>query len=358
MERDRPSGKRGESMFKPNFHYTDLLVRKLTYIAEAQAIIQNAPLVPKWEVNLRRDAILKSAHASTAIEGNPLTLEEVSALAEGREIMARRKDRQEVLNYLEALTTISEYSKRMPFTAKDLLEIHRTITKGTMEEPKDEGRYRERQVVVMNRATGEIVFNPPPTKEVSRLVDELLGWFNSKDVLAIDAVIEAGIVHYEMARIHPFIDGNGRTARVMASLTLYIRGFDVKRFFALDDYYDQDRRGYYEVLERVNPSTLDLTDWLEYFSDGVAASVKAVKEKIVGLSKDIQFLKDKGQIALTERQMKIVETIVEKGKITNREARKILNISNRAALDEIKTLLELKIIARKGSGRSTHYVMR
>jgi len=345
-------------MFKPNFNYTALLVRNLTYIAEAQAVILNAPLVPKWEISLRRDAILRSAHASTAIEGNPLTLEEVSALAEGREIMVRRKDRLEVLNYLEALENIPKFAKRRPFTRSDLLDTHKMVTKGTLENPKDEGRFRKRQVVVMNRVTGEIVFNPPPTKEVTGLVDQLLEWFNSEDSRAINPVIEAGMVHYEIARIHPFIDGNGRTARVMASLTLYDRGFDVKRFFALDDYYDQDRRGYYEALDRVDQSSLDLTDWLEYFSDGVATSVKAVREKVIGLSKDIKFLKDKGQIALTERQMNIVERMVEKGKITNREIRMMLNISNRAALDEINTLLELNIITRKGSGRSTHYVMR
>jgi len=270
-------------MFKPNFHYTDLLVRNLTYIAEAQAVVLNAPLVPKWEISLRRDAILRSAHASTAIEGNPLTLEEVSALAEGREIMVRRKDRLEVLNYLETLANIPEFAKRRPFTRGDLLDTHRMITKGTLENSKDEGRFRKQHVVVMNRVTGDIVFNPPATTEVPVLVDELLEWFNSEDAQVIDPVIEAGMMHYEIARIHPFIDGNGRTARVMASLTLYERGFDVKRFFTLDDYYDQDRRGYYEALDRVDQSSLDLTDWLEYFSDGVATSVKAVREKVIGL---------------------------------------------------------------------------
>jgi Fic family protein len=344
-------------MFEPNFSYTNRIVRNLTFAAEARAIILNAPLVPKWEVSLRRDALLRSAHASTAIEGNPLSFEEVSALAAGREVMVRRKDRQEVLNYLEALENIPDFAKNAPFTADDFLEVHRVVTKDTLENSEDVGVFRDRQVVVGNRITGEIVFMPPPTDRVPGLVGEFLEWFNSGETDEIDPVISAGVTHYEIARIHPFIDGNGRTARIMATLALYKRGFDLKRFFALDDYYDHDRRSYYAALRRVDPATLDLTDWLEYFTGGVAVSIKAVRDRVLGLSKDVKFLKERGQIALTERQMRIVEHIMEKGHITNRDMRGIFEISNRAALDEISKLLELGVIKQVGSGRSVHYVL-
>lgn len=129
------------------------------------------------------------------------------------------------------------------------------------------------------------------------MVNKFFSWYSSKDTNKIDSVIEAGLVHYEIVRIHPFIDGNGRTARILATLTFYKRGFDAKRFFALDDYYGHDRRSYYEVLGRVDKNTIDLTEWLEYFTEGVAVSLKAVKDKVLGLSKDIKFLKERGQIA-------------------------------------------------------------
>lgn len=349
--------KKGLVMFKPNFSYTDKIVRNLTLISEARAIILNAPLVPKWEVSLRREALLRSAHSSTAIEGNPLSLEEVTALAAGRDIMVRRKDKQEILNYLEALERVPEFAKKTIFTAEDFLKIHMTVTKDTLENPEDEGAFRDRQVFVGNRFTGEIIFVPPPTEQVSQLVDAFLDWFNSGESNEIDPVIEAGVTHYEMVRVHPFIDGNGRTARIMATLVFNKRGFDVKRFFALDDYYDQDRRAYYTALRSVDQNTLELTGWLEYFTDGVAVSVKAVKDKVIGLSKDIKFLKERGQIALTERQMKIMERVMEKGEVTNRDIRNMFNISNRAALDEISKLLKLKVIKEMGKGRSTRYVL-
>lgn len=342
-------------MFKPNFNFTNKIVRNLTLLAESRAIVLNAPLIPKWEVSLRRDAILRSAHSSTAIEGNPLSLEEVSNLAAGRNIMVRRKDKQEVLNYLKVLEMMPDFAEKNPFTVKDFLKIHKIVTDKTLENPGDEGIFRNREVFVGNRFTREIIYRPPSMDKVCLLVDNFLDWFNSKEAIEIDSVIHAGITHYEIVRIHPFIDGNGRTARVMSTLVLYKRGFDVKRFFTLDDYYDHDRNSYYEALKNVDQKTLDITGWLEYFTDGVAISIKAVKDKVVGLSKNIKFLKERGQVALTERQMNIVECIVEKGNITNRDIRKIFDISNRAAMDEISKLIDMKVLKKVGKGRSTKY---
>lgn len=342
-------------MYSPNFNYTNKTVKNLTLTAEARTIILNSPLIPKWEVSLRKEALIRSAHSSTSIEGNPLSLEEVSALAKGRDIIARRKDKQEVLNYLEALERMPELAKRTPFTPRDLLEVHKIVTKKTLENPKDEGIFRDRQVFVGNRITGEVIFMPPPTEQVSELINDFFDWFNFPATDELDPVIHAGITHYELVRIHPFVDGNGRTARIMASLVFYERGFDVKRFFALDDYYDNDRRAYYAALKSVDQKTLDLTGWLEYFTEGIAVSIKDVKNKVIGLSKDIKVLKEKDQIALTERQMKIVEWIVDKGAITNREVREMFNISNRAALNEITKLINLNVVESVGKGRNLRY---
>jgi len=114
-----------------------------------------------------------------------------------------------------------------------LLELHKLVTKETLENPADEGSLRNQQVAVVNRATGQIIFMPPPTDQVATLVEEYLEWFNSEEADEIDPVLEAGLAHYELVRIHPFVDGNGRTARVMASIVLFKRAFDIKRFLPL-----------------------------------------------------------------------------------------------------------------------------
>ena len=184
-----------------------------------------------------------------------------------------------------------------------------------------------------NRFTGEIFFKPPQNQEVAGLVKDLVSWINSEESKELDPVIEAGIVHYELVRIHPFVDGNGRTARVLAALILYLRGFDTNQFFCLDDYYDSDRPAYYKALQSVKPDTLDLTNWLEYFVEGVNISTEAVKERVVRLSSKRLRKAKRRQVALTERQMRIIEFINQNGKITNRDIREMFKLSNRVALD-------------------------
>jgi Fic family protein len=341
-------------MFKPNFQYTNKIVSDLTQIAAARELVLNSPFIPKWEVSLRREAIIRSAHSSTAIEGNRLSLEQVSDLAQGCEIMATRKDKQEVLNYLKVLETIDKLTDGK-IHEKNLLLIHKLLTKATLENPSDCGVYRTRYVVVGNRLTGEIIFRPPLNEDVPKLMKALIAWVNSPEAQILDPVIEAGIAHYEFVRIHPFVDGNGRAARVLATLILYLRGFDAKQFFCLDDYYDSDRAAYYRVLQSVDQKTLDLTKWLEYFVEGVKVSIAAVKERVIRLSSERLRTTKKGQIALTERQMRIVEKINDYGYITNKTVREMFKLSDEGALKEIKKLLLLGVIKSDGKGRNIRY---
>ena len=342
-------------MFKPKFHYTDKMVRDLTHISAARELILNSPFIPKWEVSLRREAIIRSAHSSTAIEGNRLSLEQVSDLAHGREIMATRKDKQEVLNYLKVLDAIDKLTDGQKLTEKNLLQIHKMVTRGTLENPSDCGSYRDRYVIVGNRLTGEVIFRPPANKDVPKLMAALIAWLSSPDAQALDPVIRAGVAHYEFVRIHPFIDGNGRTARVLAALVLYLSGFDTKQFFCLDDYYDSDRPEYYRVLQGVDQKTLDTTHWLEYFVEGVKVSIAAVKESVVRLSSERLRKTKKGQIALTEKQMRIVELINQNGRITNRDVRENFKVSSQAAHKELIKLVEAGVIEAGGRGRSLSY---
>ncbi len=124
-------------MFDPNFRYTDKIVNDLTQIAVARELILSSPFIPKWEVSLRREALIRSAHSSTAIEGNRLSLEQVSDLAQGREVMAIRKDKQEVLNYLWVLEHIEELTDGERIAEKDILNIHKLVTKETLENTSD-----------------------------------------------------------------------------------------------------------------------------------------------------------------------------------------------------------------------------
>ncbi len=345
-------------MFNPNFKYTNKIVNHLLQITSARDVILNARIVPKWEISLRRDALIRAAHASTAIEGNKLTLEEVSKLAEGRQITAERKDKQEVLNYLNVLENIGKYHEKGRITEKFLLKLHKDITSEVLENPANEGNYRAVQVFVGNKITGVVTFMPPPVEKVSALMNDLLDWLNSEKSNEFNPVLVAGIAHYEFVRIHPFVDGNGRTARALATLILFTRGVDIKRFFALDDYYDSDRRQYYAALKSVNPKTIETTEWLEYFIYGVFISITRVKERVLQLSIEKHKKDTKGQIALTEKQMQILEFIMKNGKITSGDLQKMFDISRQAIHKEIKKMMALELIESKGKGKAIYYTSK
>jgi Fic family protein len=355
-------------MFKPNFTITNKTIRYLSEIAEDRTIILNARLIPKWEIDLRRQALINSTHASTSIEGNRLSLEEVSDLMVGRKITATIKDKKEVLNYFEALRYLNILTKEKEITEKDILKLHKIITKGVLDDPKNSGHYRtpkdekkKGRVVVAERIrqfTRRITFTPPPAKEVPKQMRKFIAWLNSKETQDLDPVLEAGITHYEFVRIHPFIDGNGRTARALASLILLKREFNTKRFFVLDDFYNADRLRYYNALKSVNQKTLNLTAWLEYFCEGVEVSIKAVKDKVILLTSGKKKEQKVKQVALDYKQIKIVEFLQKEGSITNRQTRDLLKVSNKTAYKLLRDLTENKVIKKAGKGRSVYYILR
>src|SRR3989338_8564420 len=348
-------------MLNPKYTVTDKILNNLTLIASSREIIEQAYLVPKWEAKLRRQALLHNTHSSTAIEGNKLSLEQVEALAEGKDVIATNKDKQEVLNYLEALEKIPALAEKGKFRIADLLNIHRILTKGVMQNATDSGIFRNRQVFVGKRIFDGTTFKevveymPPKTEEVPHLIEEFINWLNLDKTWAINPVLLAGIVHYEIARIHPFIDGNGRTARLFATLILYLSGFDHRRIFALDDYYDRDRQAYYAALKTAQQSNGDITQWLEYFTDGVAYSVKEAKGAVLKVGSKKK--NGQTQIALTPKQMQIVEYINIHGKVANKDLQDLFKISAQAVHKELTKLIELKVVKAVGEGRALHYVL-
>ena len=348
-------------MFNPKYIITDKILNNISRITAGREVIEHARLIPKWEMRLKREARIHNAHSSTSIEGNKLTLEQVKALAEHKEVTASLKDKQEVLNYLKALDAIPKYAAK-GLNIRLLLTIHKTITKGTLVNEKDCGVFRDRQVFVGKkifdgtRFTEVVEYMPPKTQEVPQLIGEFLTWLSSDKIKDLNPVILAGIVHYEIARVHPFIDGNGRVVRLLATTMLYKSGFDHRRFFALDDYYDSDRQSYYVALKTVQVRKGDLTEWLEYFTQGVLYSIDKVKETVTKLG-ITQKTGRAGQVELTQKQIKILEKIKEEGKITNKDLRVMFKISRQAILKEISKLIDAGLIKLVGKGRGAYYRM-
>ncbi|WP_281773936.1 Fic family protein [Methanobacterium formicicum] len=336
-------------MFNPCFTYNHELVNKLLEINSIREFIVNAPVVLEMEVSLKREAILKSAHHSTAIEGNPLSLNQVDKLSKGIKIQGQKRATQEVLNYLNVLKYMDSYIEGGKITEKNVLKLHENITHYTLEYTYLEGQYRSEPVYVVNQE-GDIVFTPPNADLVPGQIQDLLEWINNTSG-ELNAVISAGIIHYEFVRIHPFVDGNGRTGRALAAIYLYLRGFDVD--FTLDEYYNNNRQAYYHALNSVDPQTQDLTDWLLYFLEGFLTSIDEIKNRILLFPAGAPV-----KIKLTEKMLKILEYVHLNGSITNSEVQKLLNISRQGAYKDLRNLMDKGIIEKKGGSRSTYYILK
>ena len=343
-------------MFEPVFRRTDLLIELISRIAVARDRILRAPIVPRWEVELRREALTRSAHHSTSIEGNPLSLEEVTDLLTGCEVLAHPRDRQEVLNYAAVLRYIDRHflGQVQLLTEQTIKHLHDLVVQDIL--PAGEsGHYRRVPVVVGVPVTGKVVFRPPGWEQVPTLMAGLIGWLNTPQATALMPVLQAGIAHYELVRIHPFTDGNGRTARALATLILAQRGFDLKRFFALDEYYNQDRASYYEALRSVDPQTQDLTEWLEYFVQGVAVEMVRVERRVEELARLYRVEQATEQISLNLRQIKLLDYLQSSGSISNSEYQELFMVSKRTASNDLGELAAHGLLSIEGAGRATRY---
>lgn len=345
-------------MYTPNFTITNKILKYIGIIESAREIIENAPLVPAWEAKFREDAMVRTVHHGTHIEGNELNYTEAEKVLAGATIVGRERDIQEVLNYRSVLRFIEEYNNSA-VTQETLKHIH-SLTVNRILPDEVVGEYRRTQVVVKNSQTGEITFRPPPAIEIPFLLDTFLTWFNETKPEDMHAVLKSGIMHYEVVRIHPFLDGNGRVARAAATLALFKEGYDIKRFFSLEEYYDREPLAYYEALQSVAKNGGNVTAWLEYFTEGLAIELTRIKEKVKSLSTDLKIKKSFGgqQMALSERQIKIVEFIQENGFLQNKAFFELFPmISEDTVLREIKDLTAKGIIRKEGSTKGVKYVL-
>ncbi len=359
-------------MYIPKYSITNEILRNIELVGAAREVIDNALLVPAWEAKFKSDAQTRAAHYGTVLEGNDLTLGEARLIVErsvddysGAQmvgVVGRERDIQEVINY-RRVTEYLEKSKNPIIQESNLLDIHKLVVEKLV---KDEqlGVYRKTEVVLKNSVTGQIGFRPPLNVEVPILMKDFFDWLNSKMGQEVHPVLRAGIGHYVVAAVHPFVEGNGRTARAFATLILFNEEYDVKKFLALEEYFDRHADEYFGALMAVSNQSeylkeRDLTPWLSVFTKALASELTRIKEKIREVS--VSGLPKKGgiQITLSERQMKIMEYVGQNVGITMGEARKIIPmVSEDTILRDFKYLKDKGVLSKKGSTKSARYMAK
>jgi Fic family protein len=219
------------------------------------------------------------AHHTTHIEGTHLTLDQSEQLLAGKKPPGvADDDAKEVVNYRRAFDLVADYlGSGDPITEGLVREIHKRLVRGVRGNAATPGEYRRVQNYVANSVTKEIIYTPPTPLQVPPLMAEFVFWLNAEQ--EVHPILVAGVAQYQLVHIHPFLDGNGRTARLLSMLSLYRKGYDFKRLFTLSEYYDRDRSSYYRAIQSVRERELDLTEWLEYFTNGLRSQLAEVQEK-------------------------------------------------------------------------------
>jgi Fic family protein len=265
--------------FQPSFRITHRMTAGLTRIERARGFLEAARLSEDWLEMMRSRAFVLEAHHTTHIEGTRLTLEQAERLLAGEAVAeADPDDTRELLNYRDAFDFVSGYlNDGGPVTEGLIREIHRRLVAGVRGGSAAPGAYRQVQNYVVNAATGQTVYTPPPPYNVPPLMAELVAWLNRTS--EIHPVLVSGIAQFQLVHIHPFVDGNGRTSRLLSTLCLYRAGYDFKRLFSISEHYDRDRIGFYGALQSVRDSGMDLTGWLDYFVEGLATQMDELTER-------------------------------------------------------------------------------
>lgn len=351
-------------MYSPKYTITNKILKFIGQIEASKEIIESAPLIPSFEKRFKSDAMARTIHHGTHIEGNDLTLSQTKRVLEGETIVGRDRDIQEIINYRDVMELIDELSqKRGDYDIEMLKDIHKETVKRIVADEKA-GFLRKTKVVIKEEGTDKVVFQPPSPLEVPYMLEDFMHWLNSDESKETHPILRAGIVHYVLVSIHPFVEGNGRTTRAFATLVLMKESYDIKRFFALEEHFDADPAGYYEAFavtdsQADNIAQRDLTNWLEYFCEVVAVELEKIKEAVKKLSIDSRLkLKIGEQVALSERQMKLIEYISERGAGMMKELKDIFPmVSEDTVLRDIKSLLEKGILKKEGSTKASRYTI-
>jgi Fic family protein len=331
--------------YLPQFSISTSLLSLVEDIAALRERIATASIDLAWIPALQKDSRSRNVHASTAIEGNPLTLEQVRMLEEGRDLRgANERSQREVLNYFAGLRYIERNAQIEVIRHEDLFELHRILAGDVMDQG-EAGRYRTIHVRVGKHA-------PPHPEDVSPLMHELLDWWRNESI-QLSPILSSSILHFRFEEIHPFADGNGRTGRALALWELYRRGFDTHHIFSVDEYYWEDRQRYYRALAEVTENDGDLTHWLEYCAEGLRLSLERAWLRIqtVGTTTEERVL-------ITPKQERLLLLLRDQGAMTPREIWDALQLSKQGAMNLINPLLDAGILEKVGSKKTGRYQLK
>ncbi len=318
----------------PKYQLTPKIVKLLQRIEVLKEIINSIPIQPEIEINIRRQSTLKSSLYSARIEGNILTLDNLTGSIESRQ-------KKEVFNILKALNSINK--KHNPhLTSAQILKLHQIVMNGLIDK-NELGRFRSEPSAIFNSA-GQAIYLAPRPNLVPSLINQLVDFTNSNQEQIIP--IQAALSHFAFEKIHPFIDGNGRVGRLLIQIVLAKNHYNFKGLLSLEEFLDNNRQKYYEYLEK---NDQDITEFVEFILEAIANSANTIKEQI--LKKDVQ-----AEDLLLPRRTEILNIIRDQQLVNfDQIRRRFLLVNERTLRYDLKKLADAGLIRKLGTTKGVYY---
>lgn len=341
-------------MFKPQYTLSKNLLANIAQIERLYGQIEALKIPKKLELNLQRDNLIQSSYVSNSIEGNPLSLREVTNLLLDDRVPINR-DEKEVKNYFAILQDLTSYLKKN-IDLELVKDFHQDLLHGVKDEIA--GQVRNKKVVIgkyvgqtKEAVSLEIKHEPPfhQKAKIQKALEELCDWNIKESQLPVP--LKAGIFHHQFVYIHPFVDGNGRVCRLLTALIFLQNNYWINKYFILDDYYDIDRIQYSDALHTADKG--DKTQWLEYFTDGVKYSLQSAlasnKEAMLTLNIEKR---------PTSKEKEALEIVSKQKQVTSSDLVKILKVSRQQAHNLLKGLVDKGLLDKKGSTKKSYYQIK
>ncbi len=329
--------------FNPVYQITNEILKNLFEIEKIKDNIKNLPLSPKVLAGLRKTSKIHTTYYSTKIEGNSLSINEVKQVLKGKSFPKHRRDENEVKGYFRALDEVKILSKKSVVTQQDIKSLHGLIVGDSKPTP-----YREGQNSIIDSSTGFIVYMPPEAKDVPPLMTALVDWINENRNI-IPAPVLAAIAHYQFVTIHPYYDGNGRTARILTILLLHQSGYGLKGIYNLEEYYANNLQDYYDSLTVGHShnyyegrAEADITKWVNFFVFGMMNSFQNVQKNFEKQKNE----KDESSLIekLDSRQKQVLSAFANKEFLTSKDLENMFNFSARTARQLAQKWVKLKFL--------------
>jgi Fic family protein len=325
-------------IWSPDYKISSKIAKALMEIEAAKTVIENTYLPPSVEEELRHKARVRSTHYSTRIEGNRLSLKEAEAVIEKKKTQfhGRERDVKEVKNYWDALLKVEEWAANKMELTEDLIKrLHAIVERGKRAKATP---YRDGQNVIRDSGSGAIVYLPPEAKDVPKLMAEMVRWVRKSEKENVPVPVIAALLHYQFVTIHPYYDGNGRTARLLATFILQRDSYGLNGFFSMEEHHARDLNQYYKSLAvhkhhnyYEGRADVELTSWVSYFVGLLAKVFTQAKDEAVSLSKK-GVKQEPAELRKLDRRARQVFAIFSKqDRITTQDAAHALGLTTRMA---------------------------